>query len=287
MRQVLDLPVAALRPNRRQPRKVFRQDALEELASSIRQYGILQPITVRRRGGSFEIVAGERRLRAATLAGCRTVPCIVIEADDDLALELALLENVARADLNPMEEAQAYADLVDHGMSVAEISRRVGKSEQTIGAKMRLLGLHEALQDLVAKRQMAEKLGAQLARLDRNRQLRVVREADERRLTTDLALALVDVVEVEQSQEANGPLFALALPDERERRVERQYRDFVERAAAAVRSLVNDDLEVLPAALAGNVSVEIERLRLIERHVGRIRELLEKAYVAQMHREAV
>ena len=141
-RQVLDLPVAEIRPNPRQPRRDFPPGELAELALSISQVGVLQPLTVRRTPGGWELIAGERRLRAAQLAGLLRVPCLPMEADSDASALLALVENLQRQDLTVWEEAAALRQLIDrHHLSQEEAAQRVGKSQSAVANKMRLLKL--------------------------------------------------------------------------------------------------------------------------------------------------
>ena len=124
------LPISKVEPRRDQPRYAFDEDALAELTESVRQYGVIQPITVRAiDGGYYQIIAGERRWRAARMAGLREVPVTVIEADDKTAMELALIENLQRADLDPIEEARGYQQLMqEYGMTQSGVAERVGKS---------------------------------------------------------------------------------------------------------------------------------------------------------------
>jgi len=145
------LPTSKLRPNRLQPRSYFDDAALEELTESIRAQGVVQPIVVTREGEEYAIIAGERRWRAAQRAGLTDVPVYVRDvADDRELLALALVENVQRADLNPMEEAEAYELLAkDYGLSQEEIGRLVGKSRATVANTLRLLRLSEPVRDLL------------------------------------------------------------------------------------------------------------------------------------------
>ncbi len=124
-----ELPVRAIRPNPTQPRKRFNEKALEELAQSLVRHGMIQPIVVRPRDGYYEIIAGERRYQAASRAGFERVPVLVIEADETRVMELALIENIQRADLSAIEEAMAYAEMIEEfGITQAELAQRVGKS---------------------------------------------------------------------------------------------------------------------------------------------------------------
>ena len=145
------LPISEVESNSAQPRKFFDEAALAELADSIRQHGIIQPLTVRRlSSGYYQIIAGERRWRAARLAGLSEVPVTVIEADDRKAAELAMIENLQREDLNPMEEAAGYRSLIDqHHMTQEEAAGRVGKSRSAVTNALRLLELAPAVQNQV------------------------------------------------------------------------------------------------------------------------------------------
>ena len=137
------LPLAQIQPGLDQPRKRFDQDSLAELADSIREHGILQPLTVRRlSSGYYQIIAGERRWRAAKEAGLTTVPALIIEADDRKVMELALIENLQREDLNPVEEALGYETLIrEYGLTQDGVARRMGKSRPAVANALRLLTL--------------------------------------------------------------------------------------------------------------------------------------------------
>jgi len=159
-----ELPLDVLEPNPRQPRRSFADDALAELAQSIRSRGMLQPIVVRPlAGGRFELVAGERRLRAARIAELESVPAVVREADDWERLELALAENMAREDLNAVDEARACAMLVeDLGLTKGEVGRRVGRSRVAISNLIRLLELPEEVLELIEAGDLSEGHGRAL-----------------------------------------------------------------------------------------------------------------------------
>jgi ParB family chromosome partitioning protein len=154
---MVELEITQVRPNPRQPRRVFDNDAIERLAESVRADGVVQPIIVRDAGDGYEIVAGERRWRAAQLAGLRTIPSLVRTADERELLILALAENVAREDLNAVEQARAYAVLADElDLSQTEIARRVGKSRPAVANTMRLLELPDAVLDLISAGTLSE-----------------------------------------------------------------------------------------------------------------------------------
>lgn len=147
----LSLPISQVERCSSQPRRLFDEAALAELADSIREHGIIQPLTVRKlSSGYYQIIAGERRWRAARLAGLQEVPAIVIEADDRKAAELAMIENLQREDLNPMEEAAGFQSLIEnYHMTQEEAAQRVGKSRSAVANALRLLGLTPAVRRLV------------------------------------------------------------------------------------------------------------------------------------------
>ncbi len=147
-------PIEKIRPNRNQPRKHFAPEKLEELAASIREQGIIQPLIVTKNEDHYEIIAGERRWRAAQKAGLHEIPIVIREASPDAIMELALIENIQRQDLNAIEEAQAYRSLVDHfSISQDDVARRVGKNRTTVTNALRLLKLPDGIQrDIVEER---------------------------------------------------------------------------------------------------------------------------------------
>lgn len=169
--KVLFLPVDAIVPNPDQPRKRFSQPELEELAASIRALGVLQPLTVRRRNGGWELVAGERRLRAARLAGLSQVPCLSIQADSQSSSLLALVENLQRRDLDFLEEAMALDRLIHtYDLSQEEAARRIGKSQSAVANKLRLLKLSPRLLDRLRQNGLTERHARALLRLETEEQ---------------------------------------------------------------------------------------------------------------------
>ena len=151
--ELLTLPIAKVEPRREQPREYFDEEALQELAESIAQFGLIQPIVVRKLpSGYYQIIAGERRWRASRMAGLSEVPVRVIEADDVRTAQLALVENLQREDLNPIEEAKGYKALIEiYGLTQEEAAKSVGKSRPAITNSMRLLSLSEPVLELVEK----------------------------------------------------------------------------------------------------------------------------------------
>jgi ParB family chromosome partitioning protein len=149
-RSILQLPIESVQRSGAQPRKRFDEHKLEELAGSIREHGVLEPILVRRAGTGYAIVAGERRWRAAQRAGLREIPALLREANDRESFELALVENLQRADLNAMEEAEAFDALTrDHGLTQEQVAERVGKERSTVANALRLLKLPADVRDQV------------------------------------------------------------------------------------------------------------------------------------------
>ncbi len=148
-----NIPLRRIEPNRAQPRRSFDEAALQELENSIRIHGVLAPITVRQGdNGYYQIVAGERRWRAARRAGLDTIPAMVIDADEQTMMELALIENLQREDLNPMEEAEGYRALIDQfGMKQETVAERVGRSRSAVANSLRLLSLDEDVRRMVAE----------------------------------------------------------------------------------------------------------------------------------------
>jgi ParB family chromosome partitioning protein len=176
-----EIPVDAIEPNPEQPRRRFETVELDRLAESIRLHGVLQPIVVRRAGDRYELVVGERRWRAARTAGRETIPAVIADVESEDRLELALVENVQRHDLNPMELAHAFRTLADHGLTQEEIGHRVSLDRSTVANHLRLLELPRELQEDIEMRRITAghaKALLQIANPERRRHLRnrVVRE---------------------------------------------------------------------------------------------------------------
>ena len=178
------IPLEHIVPNPHQPRRDFDPAALAELADSIRQYGVLQPATVRTRGRDYELVAGERRFRAAKLAGLRELPCLIAQVGEEDSALLALMENLQRRDLNYMEEAAAIAQLVQRwGLSQEEAARRLGKSQSAVANKLRLLRLPESVVALLREGELSERHARALLRLtDEEEQLAAAKTIIARRM---------------------------------------------------------------------------------------------------------
>ena len=166
-RKMLELPPQSIRPNPRQPRTVFEEEGIRALADSIRRCGLIQPLTVRRGAEGWELIAGERRLRAAKLAGLQTVPCIVSTADEDGSALLALVENLQRRDLHYFEEAAAIADYIRAaGITQEEAAARLSRSPSALANKLRLLRLGEECRQVLTQAGLTERHARALLRLE-------------------------------------------------------------------------------------------------------------------------
>ena len=173
---VEEIPLAQIEPNPFQPRKVFAQEHLEELAESIKTYGLLQPVLLRSVGEKYQLISGERRYRASILAGLEKIPAMVRQIDDKQAAEMALVENLAREDLNYFEEAQGYLRLIrEFSLTQEEVAKRMGKSQPTIANKLRLLTLDTEVRMAIDPAKITERHARSLLKLkDPARQLQVL-----------------------------------------------------------------------------------------------------------------
>lgn len=190
---VWELDINMIEPNRKQPRRCFEETALEELAVSIKSYGMIQPIIVRKTGDYYEIIAGERRWRAAKIAGLKKIPVIEKKWEESLAFEAALVENLQREDLNPIEEAESYRRLQEEfGLSQEQISSKVGKSRSTITNSLRLLQLDSRVLNFVIENKLTSgHARALLSVTDKDRQFELAEHVIEEELSVRATEALV------------------------------------------------------------------------------------------------
>jgi ParB family transcriptional regulator, chromosome partitioning protein len=198
-------PIELVRPNKNQPRKHFAAEKLEELAASIREQGIIQPLVVTKKDDYYEIIAGERRWRAAQKAGVHEVPVVIREASEDKVLELALIENIQRQDLNAIEEAQAYRSLLEHlAISQDDVAKRVGKNRSTVTNALRLLKLPEDVQRDIIEERLSMGHARALLSLDHVEQIeKARREILHRQLSVRAAEDLVRRMKVNPSPKGN------------------------------------------------------------------------------------
>jgi len=190
---VKELRINEIEPNENQPRKIFNDEKLSGLADSIRQYGVVQPLIVKKENNTYTIVAGERRWRAARLAGLRTVPVVIKDYSSKQVMEIALIENLQREDLNPIEEAEAYERLItEFGMTQEDVSKTVGKSRPAIANSVRLLSLQDKLKSLVIDGALSGGHARTLLSLEDNElQMKAVDEIIRRELNVRETEALV------------------------------------------------------------------------------------------------
>ncbi len=167
--RIVHLPANEVLPNPTQPRRQFDQEALRELAASIMRYGVLQPLTVRKRGRGYELVSGERRLRAAKMAGLKTVPCVVLDVNTSESASMSLVENIHRRDLDFIEEAEAIEKLIRvFGLSQDEAARRIGRSQSAVANKLRILKLPGDMLYVIRQTGLTERHARALLRLGDN-----------------------------------------------------------------------------------------------------------------------
>jgi len=195
---IMEIRISEIEPNRQQPRKNFDDEKLAGLAESIKQHGVVQPLIVQKEGNSYKIVAGERRWRAARMAGLQTVPVIVRDLTDKQIMEIALIENLQREDLNPIEEAEAYERLINEfGMTQEEVSVTVGKSRPAITNSMRLLSLDEKIKEkLVSGEISSGHARALLALNDQELRLKVMEEVIKKQMSVRETEHLVNQLSV-------------------------------------------------------------------------------------------
>ena len=176
-KKVVELDVNDILPNRLQPRIKFNEDSINELCDSIREHGVIQPIVVRKMGDKFEIIAGERRFKASLLAGKMTIPAVVTELNDKDSAEVALIENVQRRDLTPIEEAISYKKILDMGyLTQEDLAIKLGKTQSTVANKLRLLNLTEDVQEALLEEKISERHARSLLKLTNPAQQREMLE---------------------------------------------------------------------------------------------------------------
>lgn len=182
--KVLQVAIEDIIPNRFQPRLAFDEDGLKELSESIKQHGIIQPLVLRRLGNKFEIIAGERRFKAATMAGLRQVPAIISNIDDNKSAEIALVENIQRRNLTPIEEAKSYKNLLDRGyMTQEQLAEKMGVSQSSIANKLRLLNLAPEVQDALLQEKISERHARSLLVLPKEEQAEWLKKIIAKRMT--------------------------------------------------------------------------------------------------------
>lgn len=209
LKNIKNIKVDYIRPNPYQPRKVFNKLSLEELCESIKEYGVIQPIQVRKLTcTTYELIAGERRLRAATMAGLKEIPCIIVETSDTDSAIMALIENLQREDLSYMEEAEGYSNLInEHNLTQEELAHKVGKSQSTIANKIRLLKLPPMVKKILADNCLTERHARALLKLnDEQLQLKVLKKVTDKGLNVKKTEELIErVIQKYLNDEDNKP----------------------------------------------------------------------------------
>lgn len=273
------IPTLSIRPNPGQPRKHFDAEALDELTASIREHGLLEPIVVRPDGDGFLIVAGERRWRAATTAGLTAIPAVVREdLDDGRAFEVSMVENVVRADMDPMETARGFGQLRDAGMTAEDLARRTGVGIAKVRSSLSLLALAEPIADLIAAGQLDAWTGTRLATLSREGQYRALGVIRENGLAGQDRDRVIGQVWCEENATTlfNGAVLA-EVPEQDARR-QRTVRELAERAGAAVGRLDEELDEVDPD------EATVELAELMAKAAARVARKARAARVARMVR---
>ncbi len=199
-KNILEIPIEDILPNRFQPRLSFNEEGINELADSIKQHGIIQPLVVRKLGDKYEIIAGERRYKAATMAGLAKVPAVISDIDDNKSAEVALVENIQRRNLTAIEEAKSYKNLLDRGyLTQEQLASKMGVSQSAIANKLRLLNLDEEVQDALLNEKISERHARALLSLDKEEQKVWLKRIIDERLT----VRQLDM-ELKKAQESDG-----------------------------------------------------------------------------------
>jgi ParB family chromosome partitioning protein len=195
-------------PNRFQPREVFDDQALKELAVSIREHGVIQPIIVRKVDNKYEIIAGERRYKASTMAGLTKIPAIVKNLDDKESSKVALLENLQRKNLNPIEEARTYQKILEiDQMTQEELAKTMGKSQSAVANKIRLLSLPEEVQDALLKEKISERHARSLLNIeDKNEQINLLNKIIDEKMTVREVEKEIKILNGEEVEEDETPI---------------------------------------------------------------------------------
>lgn len=210
--QIVEVGLEEIIPNRFQPRLTFDEQAMEELAASIKAHGIIQPLVLRRIADKYEIIAGERRYKAATMAGLQKVPAIITNLDDNNSAEVALVENVQRKGLTPIEEAKSYKVLLDRGyITQDELAKKIGVAQSTVANKLRLLNLDEEVQKALLEEKISERHARSLLQLpDKAKQTALLKRIIEERLTVKQVDAEIQNINKEVNKMDDTPLIDIA-----------------------------------------------------------------------------
>lgn len=202
-KEIIEVALDDIIPNRFQPRLSFDEQGLNELADSIRQHGIIQPLVLRKIGDKYEIIAGERRYKAAYIAGLTTVPAVIINLNDNESAEVAIVENIQRKDLSPIEEAKSYQKLLDRGyLTQDQLASRMGKTQATISNKLRLLNLSEDVQEALLNNKISERHARSILRIEnKEEQKEVLKEILDKKLNVrDTEKLILDKLSLNENE---------------------------------------------------------------------------------------
>ena len=201
MKETIEISIDQIKPNRYQPRKDFNFDGLFELAQSIRENGLIQPIVVRKEADHYEIIAGERRYRAMILAGYTTVPCLLTDTKDHQVAQMALIENIQRENLSSIEEADAYVQIIrSRGWTQERLAQSLGKSQSAIANKIRLLQLPQPIQQGVINRVISERHARALLLIDETQQVDIYQQIIDKKLNVAQTENLVEQTEKKKTK---------------------------------------------------------------------------------------
>jgi ParB family transcriptional regulator, chromosome partitioning protein len=269
----LDLSISEVFPNPKQPRKDFDPEKLEELSLSIKQYGVLEPIVVTLRGDCYMIVSGERRYRASLLAGLTTIPARIIEADDALVEELALLENIQRQDLNVIEIARAYKALLDRGWTKEDLAKKMGfKQAWRIDEKISLLNLAPEHQRLIVERIIGNAQAQEMARVGPSHQAVILRKIRSGELVSYNKLrSFVDGLIMAEKQEA---IFAFTTITEEEKKSINDFSGLLRTIERLIVVTQDNGSDHLKKAVFHANDITPERVDLIIQHLVKIRKVI-------------
>lgn len=258
---ILQIPIEEIIPNRFQPRLTFDERGLQELSDSIKEHGIIQPLVLRRIGDKYEIIAGERRYKAATIAGLTRVPAVIADVDDNKSAEVAIVENVQRRDLTSIEEARSYKNLLDKGyLTQAELAKKMGISQSAIANKLRLLNLDDTVQDALLNNKISERHARSLLVLPdkKSQQEWLKRIINERMTVRELDDALKAISKNNEPEEEDIPLVkSLDIDAIKKEAAELPKLDMESEIARRLREIENEQKfnpDVIPVDQANNNS---------------------------------
>lgn len=274
------LPVSSIYPDPDQPRKVFSEDALQELASSIGANGLLQPISVRKNGEGYIIIAGERRWRATKILGLAEIDAVIIDKADFRALQL--IENLNREDLNPVEVAKAYKLYLDEGHTTQELSDVVGIQKAQITWQLKVLDTTDMVQALVAQGHIGIWVGVELAKLTVNGQNRALRVLNSERLSTSEAVAYIRKIWMEENE---VDMFPEAKLSDDEIKARGKAKSAIEKACQALAELgqiEKEDPGILASSLASEIDVTQEKLTQLMNGIRTLKKSLDNKRVAML-----